>query len=137
MKRYRITDEDNEEYLVEEQDEDTSTKEVNQSKDEDTVLTPEEIASLKQLAAKATEILKLLDVEASEHANDEDETGLDEENLADENIEEKRNEQVVDTENCKDSKHSFGANQKRKAYDSTIDKDIEIADAWKKRYGGK
>lgn len=138
MKKYRITDENGEQYEVEEVEEKAVDEEpIPEVHDEE--LLPEEIAALKKLAAAADQLIALIDVEKEEHNvesfDDEDEIENDE----DVEVEEKE-EQLVDTDEeekikGKDSKRSFGAiERKRKSVDDSLTD--EISNAWAKRYGG-
>ena len=139
--KFRITDEDGQDYLVEEvSDEKEMSKSPINEKDENTedILSDYEIASLKKLASHADELLKLLKVEEKEHEATEDED-LEKE---DEDIEEVLKEDIVDTEeetkkDMSDSKASFGSIAKKSTKDSNIDYNLEIENAWSKRYGGK
>lgn len=139
--KFRITDEDGQDYLVEEvSDEKEMSKSPINEKDENTedILSDYEIASLKKLASHADELLKLLKVEEKEHEATEDED-IEKE---DEDIEEVLKEDIVDTEketkkDMSDSKASFGSIVKKSTKDSNIDYNLEIENAWSKRYGGK
>lgn len=126
MRKFIVRDDDGAEYsVIETEEEKLEDDEVPASSEG---LTPDEIAALKALAARSADILKLLEVEAKEHAavtaEDEDAEKKDEDE-----------DKVVDT--CKDS---FGSVEKRTTDSKLQDSDAlqeEIADAWKKRYGGK
>lgn len=140
MKKIIVKDEDGRKYEVEEVEEE---KEIGDEDEEETaVLTTDEIAALKQLAAAAPDIMKLLEVEKKEHeavgdkdedkdVEDEDE---DEEDIEEEDIE----EEIVDTDSKKmkkDSKKSFVSNRKKETRtDDSLDD--SVANAWAKRYGG-
>lgn len=140
MKKIIVKDEDGRKYEVEEVEEE---KEIGDEDEEETaVLTTDEIAALKQLAAAAPDIMKLLEVEKKEHeaVEDEDEDkdvedeDEDEEDIEEEDIE----EEIVDTDSKKmkkDSKKSFVSNRKKETRtdDSLND---SVANAWAKRYGG-
>lgn len=132
MPRFKIKDEDNREYIVEEvEDEEIEIE----TKENDNALSDEEIAALKMLAKSASELLKLLKTEEEEHEAVEDEE-IDEDK--DEYIEEEKDEEVVDTMKGHDSKSSYGSLEKEtRVTDTQIDTDLEIAEAWAKRYGGK
>ncbi len=140
MKKIIVKDEDGRKYEVEEVEEE---KEIGDEDEEETaVLTTDEIAALKQLAAAAPDIMKLLEVEKKEHeaVEDEDEDkdvedeDEDEEDIEEEDIE----EEIVDTDSKKmkkDSKKSFVSNRKKETRtDDSLDN--SVADAWAKRYGG-
>lgn len=126
MRKFIVRDDDGAEYsVIETEEEKLEDDEVPASSEG---LTPDEIAALKSLAARSADILKLLEVEAKEHEAVTTE---------DEDVEEKDldKDEVVDT--CKDS---FGSVEKRTTDSKLQDSDAlqeEIADAWKKRYGGK
>lgn len=137
MKKFRITDDEGNNYEVEEieevQDEEKEFKDDELS--EGMSLTQDEIISLKELAAKAPEILALLNnnvVDAKE------------EEVKDEDKEEKvEDEEVIDSEDVKeknkvkDSKKSYGSIETKYSVNDSIDAEDEIANAWAKRYGGK
>jgi predicted RNA-binding protein with EMAP domain len=95
---------------------------------DDDELSPEEIASLKQLAAVADKLVSLVNT-----TTDEDE---EEEQIEDE--EEERIEEVIDTSKIKSAdsiKKSAIAIEKKIKADDSLDKDT-VSDAWAKRYGG-
>lgn len=137
MAKFVIKDEDTgKNYTVEEVDE--MPEEVIEEKEEvedeeapveEAVLTVEEIAVLKKLAPHVEELLALL-TPAEEEVEDEEPVE-----------EEVKEEEVVDTEEevkevKKDARDSFGS-IKRKPKDSisdSIDSELEINDAWAKRY---
>ena len=135
MKKFRITDEDGAKYEVEEIEEEVVDEDVEVDPEAgepsgNEALTPDEIASLKQLAAAAPAILALLDngEEPIENEEDDEEVEIDE-------VE----EEVIDSETtkAKDSKKSYGSIEKRNQVKDSIDAEEEIANAWSKRYGGK
>lgn len=135
MKKFRITDEDGAKYEVEEIEEEVVDEDVEVEPEAgepsgNEALTPDEIASLKQLAAAAPAILALLDngEEPIENEEDDEEVEMDE-------VE----EEVIDSETtkAKDSKKSYGSIEKRNQVKDSIDAEEEIANAWSKRYGGK
>ena len=144
MRKYRIKDEDENIYEISEMEEDDMEEaeeepiveeEVHEEVHEE--LSPEEIASLKRLAAKVEELLALVG------EDEEVEESEDEEVLEDEDVEvEEEKEELVDTDEDipmkKDSKSSVGAIEKKKVTtNDSIDSSIEIENAWIKRYGGK
>ena len=144
MKKFRITDEDGAKYEVEEieevVDEDVEVEPEAGEPSGNEALTPDEIASLKQLAAAAPDILALLDKGEEpiedEEVEEEVEEEIDEDDLDEEDETE---EEVIDSEKtkAKDSKKSYGSIEKRNQVKDSIDAEEEIADAWAKRYGGK
>ena len=145
-KKFVIKDDDGKQFEVTEETVDEEPVVEDEEKPEvhdDDSLTPDEIAALKSLAAKANDILKLLDVEAEEHesASDDDEVITDED----------ENEEMKDEDGCEetkdederetvmktgDSKKSIGSIQKKKvsANDSIDDRENAIAKAWADRY---
>lgn len=142
-KKYRITDENGEQYEVEE------VEEV-KGADEDPIpeadipaeadaLSPEEIAALKKLAAAADQLIALIGTQDA--CKDEGEEEIEEETIEEdgEDIgEDETEEQLVDTDEKvagRDSKKSFGAIEKKtaKVDDEIID---DVSDAWAKRFGG-
>lgn len=139
-KKYHIVDADGSEYEVEEimEDEDESEmieENVEEPEVHDDLLSEEEIAALRRLAAVADKLIALTET------SDEDEE-IDEEDVCDEDEEfvEEKEEEVIDTceeEETKprDSKRSIGALEKKQKSmnDSLVD---DVADAWAKRYGG-
>ena len=138
MKKFRIKDETGCNYEIEEITDET-IEEV--ADDEIEVLTQEEILALKQIAAVAPSILKLL-------TQQKDET-VEEEEVEDEEAEEEAEEEVVNEEEIidsegintkekkKDSKKSYGAIEKQNNVKDSFDVEEEIAKAWAKRYGGR
>ena len=79
-KKFIIKDDDGKEFEVTEEtvDEQPEVKEEPAKPEvkDDESLTPEEIVALKALAAHSADIIKLLSVEAEEHAEDTDECQL-------------------------------------------------------------
>lgn len=144
MKKYRVTDEDGNALTVEEF-ETSSADEEPEILDEDPVLTSEEILALKGLAAVAEKLMGLIkttdEEEISEEEEEEDETISDEE-------EEEEEEEIIDTDEdtveeeivkktSHDSKKGFGSIEKKTVTkDSALDHELEVAQAWAKRYGG-
>ena len=109
-------------------------EEVSETEEQPEVLTKEEIAALKRLAAVADRLLSTVKAEDEdpETLDDEDE----EKDIADEEVTEEKKEEVVDTTKTRDSRKSFGAIEKRKAtVDDSLNTDID--NAWAKRYGGR
>ena len=117
MKKFYVRDADGEEYEVEE------VEELDEGKNEVTepALTADEIAALKKLAEVADRLIATLET-------------AEEEPIADEETEEtEKTEEVIETK-TNDSMRSFGAIERKKVVDETIDNDVD--DAWTKRYGG-
>lgn len=133
MKKFKIKDaETQEEFEVEE-----VSDEVEEIKKDDLDLSPEEITALKKLAPIADKLIALLEVENKEHAatEDADEDIVEDEDADDEVADSK--EEVIETIK-KDSIASFGANEKRTSVSDSLDeRELEVEDAWAKRYGGK
>lgn len=137
--KFNVRDEDGREFEVEEIEEvkktDAETEKPLRPDCNDDALSPEEIASLKKLAAMADKLCALVDTTDEEVEEEEVE-----EEIEDEDEEEERIEEVIDTDTLKkkasDSiKRSAGAiEKKRKAVDS-VEED-EISAAWERRYGG-
>ena len=133
--KFRIKDDDGKEFEVEEIEEmkKDSEEEIEKNEKEevkDDALTAEEIASLKQLAAVSSELIKLLEVEKEEHANDN---------------EEKAEEEVIDTDEheslkANDSKGSFGSIEKKEkkgVNDSNeYNNQLDIENSWQNRFKG-
>lgn len=142
-KKYHIVDADGSEYEVEEimEDEDKSEmveEKVEETEAHDELLSEDEIAALRRLAAVADKLIALTET------SDEDEEIIEneEEDVCDEDEEfvEEKEEEVIDTceeEETKprDSKRSIGALEKTQKImnDSLVD---DVAEAWAKRYGG-
>lgn len=134
-KKYRIIDEDGDRYEVEEvETEEVKAPETTEDpvKDDDSVLSDEEIRALKRLAGVAEKLVSLVaEAQATDEDTDEDEEMIEEDN-----------EEIIDTDEeelkkptC-DSKKSFGAIEKPVKTVDSIDADLDIAAAWAKRYGG-
>ena len=134
-KKFIIKDEEGQQFEVTETDEELPEEPSKESMvHDDESLTPDEIAALKELAKRSADLIKLLAVEEKEHeaVGDEDE-GSDESDINDEDVD-KKEEEVIETKST-DSKKSVGSIEKTKANDSAnFDKEIEIADAWSKRF---
>ena len=135
--KFRIKDEDGKDYEVEEILEKKSEEDAEEVGTVEKVeLSEDEIKALKTLAAKANDLLALLDSttqtdeeEEEEKVEDEDE---DEEEVMD------ADEEVVETceeKTTHDSKSAFGSlsSKKYRVDDSLED---EVSAAWAKRYGG-
>ena len=138
-KKFIIKDDDGKEFEVTEETVDEQPEvEEEPAKPEvkdDESLTPEEIVALKALAAHSADIIKLLSVEAEEHAEDADEEIADEDAdvVDEESSDEDEKEIVVKTG---DSKKSVGSIQKTttKTADSIDVRETDIAQAWADRF---
>ena len=107
--------------------------------------TEDEIKALKSLAASATQILELLNVEKKEHEavsddeleekeiDEDDEDEVDEEEVVMDEDEEKE-EEILETKSY-DSKKSFGSIERKT---QTVDDSLtdSVSEAWAKRYNG-
>ena len=136
--KFRIKDEDGKDYEVEEILEQKSEDDASEAETIEITnneLSDEEIKVLKELVAKAPEILNLLNVEKKEHEENPELLDEDEE-YSDEEKEEysDENEEVIETQ-THDSKSSFGSLVSRK---TSVDDSLEdeVSEAWAKRYGG-
>lgn len=141
-KKFIIKDDDGKQFEVTEEtvDEEPEAKpEETPEVHDDEGLTSDEITALKSLAAKAEDILKLLEVEAKEHAtSDEDENVITDEDVETEDRDmtedEDEEETIVKTA---DSKKSIGSIEKKKnvmTNDSIEDSETAIAQAWADRF---
>lgn len=130
-KKFIIKDEEGQQFEVTETDEELPEESSEESEmHDDESFTSDEIAALKELARRSADLLKLLAVEEEEHeaVGDEDED-LD---VDDEDVDKK--EEVIETKST-DSRKSVGSIEKTRAKDSTnFNKEIEIANAWSKRF---
>lgn len=130
-KKFIIKDEEGQQFEVTETDEELTEESSEESEmHDDESFTSDEIAALKELARRSADLLKLLAVEEEEHeaVGDEDED-LD---VDDEDVDKK--EEVIETKST-DSRKSVGSIEKTRAKDSAnFDKEIEIANAWSKRF---
>lgn len=130
-KKFIIKDEEGQQFEVTETDEELTEESSEESEmHDDESFTSDEIAALKELARRSADLLKLLAVEEEEHeaVGDEDED-LD---VDDEDADKK--EEVIETKST-DSRKSVGSIEKTRAKDSAnFDKEIEIANAWSKRF---
>lgn len=131
-KKFIIKDEEGQQFEVTETDEELPEESFEESEmHDDESFTSDEIAALKELAKRSADLLKLLAVEEEEHeaVGDEDEEDLD---IDDEDVDKK--EEVIETKST-DSRKSVGSIEKTRAKDSAnFDKEIEIANAWSKRF---
>ena len=142
-KKFIIKDDDGKQFEVTEETVDEEPEAKSEEMPEvhdDEGLTADEIAALKNLAAKAEDILKLLEVEAKEHAatSDEGEDVITDEDVkaedADMTEDEDEEETIVKTA---DSKKSIGSIEKKKnvmTNDSIEDSETAIAQAWADRF---
>ena len=153
-KKFIIKDEDGKQFEITEETTDeevkteTEDEEVEPEVKDDEGLTPDEIAALKELAKYSGDLIKLLEVEKKEHEatsdEDIDETIDSDEDIVDSDEEETNNcdmtededETVIETKTG-DSKKSVGsiAKKTKTVSDSLDNREMEIADAWSKRYG--
>lgn len=138
-KKFIIKDDDGKQFEVTEEtvDEEPEAKpEEMPEVHDDEGLTADEIAALKNLAAKAEDILKLLEVEAKEHAtSDEDENVITDEDVESEDADMTEDEETVIK--TADSKKSIGSIEKKKnvmTNDSIEDSETAIAQAWADRF---
>lgn len=131
-KKFIIKDEEGQQFEVTEADEELTEESSEESEmHDDESFTSDEIAALKELARRSADLLKLLAVEEEEHeaVGDEDEEDLD---IDDEDVDKK--EEVIETKST-DSRKSVGSIEKTRAKDSAnFNKEIEIANAWSKRF---
>lgn len=114
-------------------------------KDEDVIFTDDEVAALKALLAKKDDILKLLEVEKTEHAADD---GEDVEDKPDEEVEcEECAEATTDEDEDKDDKEDEKVIDTAKSHDSIKksasaiapaskqkDSNVNTSSAWQKAY---
>ena len=133
MKKYRIIDEEGDRYEVEEMEvEEAPVEETDaceECKDEDVVLTSDEIATLKKLLPYVDAILAMVEPK---------EEGVEEEEAEEVEAVDEDTEEVVDTDEVKktcDSRSSVGAIEKTKTIvdDSLED---EVSQSWAKRFNG-
>lgn len=152
-KKFIIKDEDGKQFEITEETTDeevkteTEDEEVKHEVKDDEGLTPDEIAALKELAKHSGDLIKLLEVEKKEHEaafdedideivdSDEEIIDSDEEETKDCDMTEDEDETVIETK-AGDSKKSVGsiAKKTKKVSDSLDNREMEIADAWSKRF---
>lgn len=128
-KKFIIKDEDGKQFEITETSEEVKDKELPEAKEvkDEELFTSDEIAALKELAKRSVDLLALLSIEKTD--------GCDEEaDIVDEN----KDEEVIETKS-NDSKKSVGSTEKKKVNDSKsdFDSEIEIADAWSKRFNSE
>lgn len=153
-KKFIIKDEDGKQFEITEETTDeevkteTEDEEVKPEVKDDEGLTPDEVAALKELAKHSGDLIKLLEVEKKEHEatsdedidetvdSDEEMIDSDEDETKDCDMTEDEDETVIETKTG-DSKKSVGsiAKKTKKVSDSLDNREMEIADAWAKRYG--
>lgn len=141
-KKFIIKDDDGKQFEVTEEtvDEEPEAKsEETPEVHDDEGLTADEITALKNLAAKAEDILKLLEVEAKEHAatSDEDEDVITDEDVEAEDADMTKDEDEETVIKTADSKKSIGSIEKKKnvmTNDSIEDSETAIAQAWADRF---
>ena len=141
-KKFIIKDDDGKQFEVTEETVDEEPEAKPEEKPEvhdDEGLTADEITALKNLAAKAEDILKLLEVEAKEHAatSDEDENVITDEDVEAEDADMTEDEDEETVIKTADSKKSIGSIEKKKnvmTNDSIEDSETAIAQAWADRF---
>lgn len=135
MKKFIVRDEDNKEFEVEEMEEvKTDDVDTTEKDEEPASLSETEIDALKKLASVSDKLIALI-------AHDEESGALDDDDDKDDDEDDKDDEEIIDTDEDKklrnDSVKSIGAIEKTKSKDSLADDhEIEVANAWAKRYGG-
>lgn len=138
--KFNVKDEDGKQFEVEEVVEDETAAGSLPAQSEpalksDSELLPEEVQSLKKLAAVADKLVELIS-----SANPAETGVADEDNDEDDEDEDKNNEHVVSTNDsaAHDSNinRSIGANEPAKTTVNDSEEDV-VANAWSKRYGGK
>lgn len=148
-KKFIIKDEEGKQFEITEE----TTDEIEEKTDveDDEMLTSDEIASLKKLAKYSESIIKLLEVEKKEHeaVSDEDEDEEDKKDMddcdefvdsdedEDKKVEDEDEEETIVKTKPVDSKKSFGSietKKTKKISDSIENREIEIANAWSKRF---
>lgn len=140
-KKFIIKDDDGKQFEVTEETVDEEPEAKSEEMPEvhdDEGLTADEITALKNLAAKAEDILKLLEVEAKEHAtSDEDENVITDEDVEAEDADMTEDEDEETIVKTADSKKSIGSIEKKKnvmTNDSIEDSETAIAQAWADRF---
>ena len=141
-KKFIIKDDDGKQFEVTEEtvDEEPEAKpEETPEVHDDEGLTADEITALKNLAAKAEDILKLLEVEAKEHAatSDENEDVITDEDVEAEDADMTEDEDEETVIKTADSKKSIGSIEKKNTVmtnDSIEDSETAIAQAWADRF---
>lgn len=134
--KFNVTDENGEEYSVEEIEHDDPVATPN---DEEASLSPDDIAALKELAAVASQLIALVDKPADNTVGDEGEEEEGEEEEGEE-VEEEEGDVVVDTKDFAehkkvgDAKKSIGSIEKPVSLDDSVED--AISNAWAKRYNG-
>ena len=146
-KKFIIKDEEGKQFEITEE----TTDEIEEKTDveDDEMLTSDEIASLKKLAKYSESLIKLLEVEKKEHeaVSDEDEEDkkdmddcdefVDSDEDEEETIKDEDEEETIVKTKPVDSKKSFGSietKKTKKISDSIENREIEIANAWSKRF---
>lgn len=148
-KKFIIKDEEGKQFEITE--ETTDEIEEKTEVEDDEMLTSDEIASLKKLAKYSESLIKLLEVEKKEHeaVSDEDEDEEDKKDMddcdefvdsdedEDKKVEDEDEEETIVKTKPVDSKKSFGSietKKTKKISDSIENREIEIANAWSKRF---
>lgn len=131
MRKYFITDDSGEEYEVQELE---ATEKPDFAETDVTIedgFSETEILALKRLIPRVDDILTLVgESKGEEEVEEEAEEIVD----VDETETEIEKEKEIKT---KDSRYSFGALEPRKRAATDNAQEIEIAEAWSKRYGGR
>lgn len=139
--KFKVRDEDNKEFEVEEIEEVQEYDEEPTENGTSASLSEEEIGALKKLASVADKLVALIEIEKDEHAEEPASEMLDEDE--DEEVEEDDDEEeIVDTDeemlkvSKRDSRKSVGAIERKSSRDSIDSHEEDVAQAWAKRYGG-
>jgi len=132
MKKFIIRDEDKNEFEVEELDKEAKTSDEDPTTEN--VLSDDEIKALKSLASVADKLVALVNKDVEDEDVDEDEEidEKDEEEIIDTDIDEDKEYSTMK----KDSKRSVGSIVKPKSKSIDDSEQLDIATAWAKRYGG-
>lgn len=135
MKKFYVKDEEGEDFTVEEFEEHEQDSEPEE-------LTADEILSLKKLAAHVDKILEIVNTAEHDAKDDEDIEEKEEVEEIEDSDEKEEKEEIIETDKTKghDSIKAFGSierNRKIKTDDSLEERELAIANAWAKRYGGK
>lgn len=138
--KFKIKDNRNRTYLVQKKLKSTKLGDKTIKDAENEELTAAEIKKLKDLAKYAKDILALVAPDDEDNEVGEEEFDLEkDEDVVNLSEEEEVIEDSTDDTFIEDSKKAFGSveTKKKVIVDEAIDRDTEIANAWKNRYGGK
>lgn len=142
MAKFYIKDSDGESFEVEEIEErdcDYGSDEF--VKDDDSIISEEEVIALKKLIPYVDRIIAMIEADnVPEEKTEEPLEDNDLEILQEEKKEMDEDEEVIDTDEmkAKDSKKSFGSiESKKQKVDDTLKNETSVEDAWAKRYGGR